>query len=75
MHVTPLMVVHEVATRIPFHRGRLAVTPHQDPRARAIQTYANVAAAVLNAHGFTGDVWDGILQHREEIWRKCSSKP
>ena len=73
MHVTPLMVVHEIATRIPFHNGRLAATPYQDPSAQTIQSYAKIAAVILNRRGFTGDLWHGIMQHRDEIWRELSS--
>ena len=71
MPVTPLMVVHEIASRIPFHTGRLTREPRQDPSAQAIQSYAKIAAVILNARGFTGDLWDGIIQYREEIWREC----
>ena len=71
MQVTPLMVVHEIATRIPFHRGRLTTSATQDPSAHVIQSYAAIAAAVLNARGATADLWHSILQHRGEIWQEC----
>ena len=61
------MVVHEIASRIPFYRSRLQTTPFQDPSALAIRDYATAAAAVLNAHGHTGDIWAGILRYRAEI--------
>lgn len=68
------MIVHEVAARIPFHTTRIASTPLQDPSADAITRYSVVAAAVLNHHSFTGSVWTGLLQHREEIWHNCSER-
>ena len=63
------MVVHELATRIPFHGRRLQRTPGQDPSASVLRRYAEVAADVLNAHGYCGDVWAGVLRYRAEIWR------
>ena len=71
MHVTPLMVVHEIATRIPFHSGRLKTTPGQNPSAHTIQSYAKIAAVILNSRGATEDLWHSIVQHRDEIWREC----
>ena len=71
MQVTPLMVVHEIATRIPFHCGRLTTSGTQDPSAHVIQSYAAIAAVVLNDRGTTADLWQSILQHKGEIWQEC----